>query len=273
MLGITLLLPLITLLTLVYGYAQQESLIWLAGIIALSATLAFMILTSRRYPILDFGIWTICLVSYLRFRNYSEMTRILLLSALVVIPFFLGMSFIRNPRFGDFQSMLIASWRHFRNRIFLTQATGVNYIFTAFPNTYDYFGAGFLVDRLVSILPGGHSPSFGGELFDAVLAGDGGFLPPTLVGKLYFSFGGLGLVGLFVWGILLQTMFIAFVRIQKTPLTVVLFAVFSGLLGRSLIQGFLSPLNRIKYVFIFLLPLVLLALKLPEVRVVMRSEQ
>ncbi|MFC7251227.1 hypothetical protein ACFQJ5_15480 [Halomicroarcula sp. GCM10025324] len=274
MVGITLYLPFITLLTLVYGYAQQESLIWRAGIIALGATLVFMILTSRRFPVLDFGIWTICLISYLQFRKYSEMTRILLVSALVVIPFFLGISLIRNPRPGAFESMLIASAKHLRNRIFLSQATGVNYIFTAFPRTYSYFGVEFVLDRFVSVLPGyGHSQSFGGKLYDTVFAGDGGFLPPTIIGKLYLSFGGLSLVGLFIWGVLLQTVFIAFVRIQKTPLTVVLFAVSSGLLGRSLIQGFLAPINRIKYLLILLLPLVLLTLKLPEVRVVMRREQ
>ena len=273
MIGITLLLPFVALLTLVCGYAQQASLIWGAGIVALCITLAFMTLTSRRFPALDFGIWIICLISYLRFRNYSEMTRLLSVSALVVCPFFLGISLIRNPRPGAFESMLIASGRHLRNRIFLTQATGVNYIFTTFPHTYDYVGVEFLLDRLVSVFPGyRHRQSFGGKLFDTLLAGDGGFLPPTLIGKLYFSFGMFSLVGLFVWGILLQTVFITFVRIQKTPLTVVLFAVFSGLLGRSLIQGFLSPINRIKYVFILLLPLVLLALKLPEVRVVMRSK-
>jgi len=274
MIGITLFLPFITLLALVYGYAQQESLIWRAGIVALGATLAFMILTSRRFPVLDFGIWAICLISYLQFRKYSEMTRMLLMSALVVIPFFLGISLIRNPRPGAFESMLVASGTHLRNRIFLSQATGVNYIFTTFPNTYSYFGVEFLLNRFLSVFPGYRtSQSFGGELFDTVFAGDGGFLPPTIIGKLYFSFGGLGLVGLFIWGVLLQTVFIAFVRIQKTPLAVVFFAVSSGLLGRSLIQGFLSPINRIKYVVILLLPLVLLALKLPEVRVVMRREQ
>ncbi|MDQ2072858.1 hypothetical protein ACODNH_05000 [Haloarcula sp. NS06] len=272
--GITLFLPFITLLTLVYGYAQQDSLIWCAGIIALITTLTFMILTSRRYPVLDFGIWTICLISYLRFRSYSEMTRILLGSALVVIPFFLGISLIRNPRPGAFENILIASARQIRNRIFLSEATSVNYILTAFPRTHRYFGIEFFLDRLVSVLPGyGHSQSFGEELYDTVFAGDGGFLPPTFIGKLYFSAGKLGLVGLFAWGVLLQTTFIAFVRIQKTPLTVVLFAVVSGLLGRSLIQGFLSPINRIKYVFILIFPLVLIAFKLPEVKLVMRSEQ
>lgn len=273
MIGITLFLPFIALLTLTYGYTQQDSLIWRAGILTLGTTLAFMILTSRRFPVMDFGIWTICLISYLRFRNYSEMTRLLLVSFLLAISFFLGISFVRNPRPGGLEGILIVSGRHLRNRIFLTQATGVNYIFTTFPHTHDYFGGEFLLDRLVSVLPGyGHAQTFGGELFDTVLAGDGGFLPPTLIGKLYLSFGGLGLIGLFIWGVLLQTVFVAFVRIQKTPLTSVLFAVFSGLLGRSLIQGFLSPVNRIKYLFLLLIPLVLIALKLPEMQVIKRNK-
>ena len=271
MLGITLFLPFITLLILVYGYSQQEVIIWRAGMIAFAATLIFMLLTSRRYPILDFGIWTICLISYLRFKNYFEMTRILLLSALVGIPFIVGISLIRSP--GALENTLAVGWRRLRNRIFLSQATGINYIFTTFPRTHDYFGVEFLLDRIVSILPGyGYGRSFGETLYNEVFTGRGGFLPPTLIGRLYISLGKIGLIGLFVWGALLQTIFIVFVRIKKTPLIVVLFAICSGLLGRSLIQGFLAPTNTIKYLVVFSLPLVLLALKLPEIKIAIQSE-
>lgn len=267
MLGVRLFLPLTTILILVYGYAQQESLIWRVGIVALGATFIFMILTSRRYPVLDFGIWIFCLASYVRYRNYSQITRILSVIVLVTIPFFLVISFIRAPVDGSFETVVIGVWRRLRNRIFLSQATSVNYIFTIFPHNRSYFGVEFLMRRVISILPGGSAPSFGEELYNSVFAGSGGFVPPTLVGKLYFSLGRLGLVGLFIWGVLLQTIFIGFVRIQKTPLAVVLFALTSGLLGRSLIQGFLSPVNSIKYVFVLLFPLILVALKLPELRV------
>lgn len=273
MLGITLFLPFMTLAVLVYGYAQQEDRLWRAGLFALVVALGFMILTSRRYPVLDFGIWTICLVSYLKFYNYSEITRLLVVSGAAAIPFFVVISLIRNPRPGALENTIMASVRLLRNRILLSEATAVNYIFTAFPQRYDYFGTEFLLDRFISILPGyGHNQSFGEELYNAVLAGSGGFLPPTYIGRMYISLGIFGFAGLFAWGFVLQTVFIMFVRSQKTPLTVVIFAVTSGLLGRSLIQGFLSPVNRIKYLTILLLPLVLLALKLPAVSVIVSRE-
>jgi len=274
MVAITLLLPFSSLLLLSYGYAKQNTLFWRCGIIALGLSLLFMLLTSRRYPVLDFGIWAVCLYTYLRFKEYVDMARILVYGAALAVPFFVGVQLVRHPEPGAIENVLIAAGRYMRNRILLSEATGVNYIFATFPQEHDFFGGALFVDQAISILPGfGHDVSFGSTLFDAVFAGEGGYMPPTFIGEMYADFGLIGYVGLFTWGGILQTIFVVFVRIRKTPLTVVLFAITSGLLGRSLIQGFLSPTNQIKYIVLFVLPLVLLSVTVPELRFVVSKRK
>lgn len=268
MVGITVLLPFLTLLFLTVGYAKQDTRYWRLGVIALILTSGFMILTSRRYPMFDFAIWATCLYLYIRFRNFNQIGKILGYGLALGVTFFVGIELIRNPGPGPSEGAIAAGVRYLRNRIILSEATGVNYILEHYPQETGFLHGQFMADQLISLYPGlDRKIRVGNEIFDSVFTGEGGYLPPTMIGELYIDFGLAGFVGLFVWGVILQTVFMFFIRIPKTVINVVLFAVITGLLGRSLITGILTPINQLKYLALVLFPLILLGLKFPEVNV------
>lgn len=183
----------------------------------------------------------------------------------VTISSILGKSLIWNRLVEGLESTPVASRRYPKSRILLMQVTAVDSVCTLFPRALDPLCKRFSRNELVSmIMDNKYGQSISEELSDTVLAGKLGFFPSTFIRDLYLSCEGPLIVGVFVWGVLSQTVLDAFVRIKKVLLGVILLTGSSILLGPSVIRMFLSHVKGRRHLFGLPLLLILPALKPPE---------
>lgn len=263
-LSFQIILPLFSMLVLAKGLLYNQRVTRLFAILlAIISTLLMIIMTSRRYFALDFAMWII--IMYSCFHKLRMKAKWLVILALGFLIFFSAFELIRLPpaqqhiSFGDKMLYLMDRIEH---RIFLTEATGVNILLTLLPAKHDFFWGYTYTEQMKSIIPG-QKPEFllGDWLYEAKFGKSSipGYLPPTALGELYANFGLLALFGMFIWGYILQFVFITFVRSRKKYIhNFVLYAIITGHFARSSLLGLYGGLINIIYIFLGFIALFIL---------------
>jgi len=266
LLSIHCILPLTCLLLLGKGKLHRNKKIIQLGLVLTILTILLMILTSRRYIIFDFIIWIMSLFSYIGEEKLRFSWKKLLAFTFFILIIFSGLDIFRTPSYkGGLHSIReipFLVWKTIEHRVLLSEARGIYTILDLFPSKKNFFWGYTYIDQITSYGPG-IAPKFnlGRWLYQERLyyfVGkyiplDAGYLPPTFFGELYANFGLLSLIGMFVWGMFLQVLFIHFIRNKKKYLhRIVLYSIAFPFLARSCLLGFYEPLNfTVSYVIFF----------------------
>ena len=136
---------------------------------------------------------------------------------------------------------LLFSYNHgIGGRVLLTQAAGNYLSFDLFPNTVEHIGFSSMSGLLSSILDVTYVERSSRLLMEnyfhsRIVAGTGGVINSLFIAEAWANFGLVGvLIAPFYVGVVIQTLFMFFLTMPKTPLVLGLFALFSykgGVMG------------------------------------------
>ncbi len=245
-------LPAFVLLLIVGGYQQlilhKKMKRLLVGIFMGFVTVYLMIMHGARIFLMDFVLWGIVVTSFFmcRFKFY----RILVLSGTMLFLFFL-ISFMRYQ--GD--NAFLVLYEVLTHRIFLAESSILNFIFMTFPDVHNFFsGAGF-----------GHIEDLGMNLScwlyeesRGAVGISSGFVtsnvPVSFVGEMYMNFSYFAFFFIFMYGALLQMVFIVCVRTKHLmPTDLVFVSIIFAWLGRSVEVGVVPVAHKMAYFSIMLI--------------------
>ena len=151
-------------------------------------------------------------------------------------------------------------------RTLFTQFGTLCYHFDLFPKTFGYLHGRSLTPTVLKII--GIDPKLylrSGKIVMAfygsekVYDGTAGVMNCLFMGEAYANWGVIGALLSIIWvGIVISLLFIAFVRIKKTPVSIAIFAFLTQLIGNATQSGFVDFLYNSTIIIVIVIGLLLL---------------
>jgi hypothetical protein len=253
--GLSILLPLAVILGLIRPSVRSWTVL-LSLVIVVGD-----VMTGGRYLLFDFTVTILIMIQVLHKAHLVLRMRVILPGLIFLIAFFIAQAVRRDPSFSSSANgheFLQRAWEVSFQRVVLIQAHAFRYIESSFPEVYDFFGGFTYIDQLKGLLPLVNAsfrlPQWLSSEMGIVVDGRPAYLPPTFAGEAFANFGLEGMVILsFGWGMLLQLLFIWFLRSSKKLDVVVAFVFLAGYMGRSAILGVSVPVRIAFQVLVFFL--------------------
>lgn len=214
-----IILPALSLLAGARYLHGRKPLALAAWLFLLLASGFFLIMSLQRWPLMFFII-----LNYILFTTYHGRIRVrnAIYFLLLIIGMFATITYMRG--IDSLASVLIAV----RARIFVVNVDVFYSIIEMFPRHYAHWGGRAIWSDLVGVLPG-PGIGFARWLFDHLYGVYGNGTAPTIFwGEMYADFGLPGVwLGALISGIVMQAIYITFIRSRKSLTGLVLYVIFT----------------------------------------------
>lgn len=219
-----------------------------------------LMLYSRRYPLFELTLVTFIIMSH-KIKKFSSQLKLVLTAIIIIIITIYILITANRFKIGGYNIQFNYIFdKAIVSRLISIEASAVIFIFDRFPSSYDYFLGKTIYGPIKSKIDGTEpEETFGNWLFKEYFSkisfyGEKvGYLPPTLIGEFYANFGPYFIVFLFIWGIIIQYIYIYFIRNCKTVEQYAFYSIIIVYLGKTAISNLYNVFYAIMWIFIIYL--------------------
>ncbi|MFY4775097.1 O-antigen polymerase [Metabacillus sp. RGM 3146] len=256
--------PILSMITFVYFYQRKELRWFILFVITTGAAVFMQVYDLAKGPILFYLIMVVLLLIYLRIIKLNLFKLLVLagFGVVLLVAMYVVIMGVKDP------SQFLSYNRGPLGRLMLSQIAPFYLHLDLFTNRLDLLNGKSLPSSIIGMY--GIEPIRSGRLAmevffsSRVKEGTAGVLNTLFAGEAYANFGYTGvLIGTMYIGLYIQTIYMIFIRMPKTPLFLCLFVYFTVNIPRTVIGGFADFLWNplwMAILFIFLAPYTLIKL-------------